>query len=138
MKSKTCSNCNVQKDINQFYKQSRSRDGCQSYCKKCITDLCQKNYKANPDKFKKTARIARQRRQQKYLNLFKDKVCVDCGLADSVVFELDHRENKVMNVSEMVNSRSWKAILDEFNKCDIVCANCHRRRTAKRGRWIKA
>ena len=35
------------------------------------------------------------------------------------------------NVSTMANlSRPWTAILEELSKCEVVCANCHRKRTA--------
>ena len=29
-------------------------------------------------------------------------------------------------------------VLDEIAKCDVVCANCHRRRTALRGGFARA
>ena len=65
--------------------------------------------------------------------------CVDCGESDPVVLDFDHvRGEKRRNVSKMVASHfSEKSILAEIEKCDVVCANCHRRRTAKRGNWHK-
>jgi hypothetical protein len=34
--------------------------------------------------------------------------------------------------------KSWDIIQEEINKCEVVCANCHKRRSAKRmGNWYK-
>jgi len=57
---------------------------------------------------------------------------MDCG-GDfpSCVMDFDHRDPtaKKYNVSQMLYRFSWKKIQDEIEKCDLVCANCHRIRT---------
>lgn len=60
--------------------------------------------------------------------------CVDCGEADPVVLEFDHRERawKRFNVPQGLG-RPWNDVVAEIAKCDVRCANCHRRRTAKQG-----
>lgn len=65
-----------------------------------------------------------------------NKCCTDCGISNPIVLEFDHIDptNKKHNVSSMMGY-SWSKILEEINKCDIVCANCHRIRTAKQFNW---
>ena len=36
---------------------------------------------------------------------------------------------KIDAISQMVGSRSRQVILEELNKCELVCANCHVMRT---------
>ena len=65
----------------------------------------------------------------------KDIPCADCGNKfPSVCMDFDHRDgkDKLINVSAMCGFPDDKIIL-EINKCDVVCANCHRLRTHKRG-----
>jgi hypothetical protein len=31
----------------------------------------------------------------------------------------------------------WEVIAQEIAKCDVRCANCHRRRHAEEGRWFR-
>lgn len=60
--------------------------------------------------------------------------CADCGYrAHPVALDFDHRpgETKRMGVSQ-ARKWSWTAIKTEVEKCDVVCANCHRIRTARR------
>jgi hypothetical protein len=66
--------------------------------------------------------------------------CIDCGEADPVVLDFDHREQdqKSFSITRAVNSMSLASIKSEIAKCDIRCANCHRRRTAKQLGWYKA
>lgn len=55
--------------------------------------------------------------------------CADCPERDPVCLELHHRDPSVKegDVSAMY-SHSWEAIRAEVAKCDVVCANCHRKR----------
>lgn len=66
--------------------------------------------------------------------------CVDCGEDDPVVLEFDHvRGDKAGSISLMIhNGVSLETLIIEINKCQVRCANCHRRKTARdRGyfRW---
>ncbi len=60
--------------------------------------------------------------------------CVDCGEADIVVLDFDHvRGVKIKEVTTMAQQGySIKRIVKEIEKCEVVCANDHRRRTKKR------
>src|SRR5208337_1681462 len=61
--------------------------------------------------------------------------CVDCGELDPVVLEFDHRPEttKQFEISEAVRrTLSIATVMREIEKCDVRCANCHRRITYKR------
>lgn len=34
---------------------------------------------------------------------------------------------KVGNISKLSRSRDWVTIINEINKCILLCANCHRK-----------
>ena len=64
-----------------------------------------------------------------------DNPCVDCGEEDILVLEFDHRGDspKSKAVSVMINSTySLKTLIAEVEKCDVRCANCHKRKTIER------
>lgn len=67
----------------------------------------------------------------KVLEYLSTHPCEHCGEKDPLVLEFDHcRGVKVKEVSRMVNDcRAWKIILEEIEKCQILCCNCHRRKT---------
>lgn len=69
------------------------------------------------------------------------KSCVDCGERDPIVLEFDHRDSKqkFKIVSKMLSGHySWQSVQREIYKCEIRCANCHRRKTyAQLGYWGK-
>lgn len=68
-------------------------------------------------------------------SLKESKPCADCNVSYPwYVMDYDHvRGTKESNVSIMVaNLASKKRVLDEIDKCDLVCSNCHRERTFSR------
>lgn len=58
--------------------------------------------------------------------------CVDCGETDPVVLDFDHKDpaTKQFNIGAHGASYGWARTLEEIAKCDVRCANCHRRRHA--------
>ncbi len=97
------------------------------------------HYVKNKQRIKARARIftdeTAKKRNREFLNThLESHPCVDCGESDIVVLEFDHvRGVKKYNVSNMVASgHSLRKIRAEIDKCEIRCANCHRRVTAKR------
>lgn len=61
--------------------------------------------------------------------------CTDCGNTyPPYVMDFDHiNGDKEINVAEAANRRwSKERILQEIEKCELVCANCHRIRTYTR------
>ena len=72
-------------------------------------------------------------KKKDYLNRLKQKPCADCGkIFPPYVMDFDHRNRstKRFNVGRMIHE-SWERIKIEVEKCDLVCANCHRIRTYK-------
>ncbi|MEP6923234.1 MAG: hypothetical protein ABI954_02110 [Pyrinomonadaceae bacterium] len=48
-------------------------------------------------------------------------------------FDQHEGEEKLAHVAQLASSLSLRLPLDEIEKCDVVCANCHRIRTHERG-----
>ena len=96
-----------------------------------------KHYEQNKDAYKARAR-QRERDMLEWCWQVKDRPCMDCGNSYSPwVMEFDHRnpEDKSGNINQIIQKGNWDTLKQEIEKCDVVCANCHRERTAKMFGW---
>ena len=57
---------------------------------------------------------------------------VDCGESDPAVLVFDHCRGKKKREVTSMCLMSVASVLKEIKKCDVVCANDHARRTAKK------
>ena len=76
----------------------------------------------------------RQKIRSNLLDYLSNQSCVDCGESDPIVLDFDHKssDNKFKTVAKMLSGHySWNSVMSEIDKCDVRCANCHRRRTYK-------
>ena len=61
--------------------------------------------------------------------------CMDClkkvERDNTFVFDFDHRDpkQKLFAISEYLHTYTIDRLLHEMDKCDLICANCHRVRT---------
>ncbi|MBI5153088.1 MAG: hypothetical protein HZA36_01365 [Parcubacteria group bacterium] len=95
---------------------------------------CHKRYYARNRQLYRQKNIKRRNELIDFVVAFKQKPCMDCGITyPPYVMDFDHRDRKtkVASINEMINLHSYSKdkILAEINKCDLVCANCHRIRT---------
>lgn len=96
-----------------------------------------KHYEENKDLYKQRAKahnIVARKRNREYVNEYlRNNPCVDCGESDIIVLDFDHLQDKEQNISTAINKPwSLKKLKEEIAKCEIRCANCHRRMTYKR------
>lgn len=118
-----CSKCKLEKDCVEFHPapSSRKKNKLQSQCKSC----------ANA-----SGRVSLKKRSAEYRNKINEiklqRGCMDCGYNEaSEALDFDHLRDKSFGLSYGYNL-NWNDVLIEMEKCEIVCANCHRIRTKKR------
>jgi len=89
-------------------------------------------YKNKEDLYKKQKEI-RIRNRTFLMDYLKKHPCISCGESDLRVLEFDHIDptTKKESVSKMVSSKHYsiKRIEEEISKCQVLCANCHRKKT---------
>ena len=113
---------------------------CQ-YEKKCL--ICNREYQRKwfaENKETQLKRVTDNKNEHKIKlqNLVSEYLsshpCIDCSETDHIVLDFDHIDPslKSMSVSKIItNGYSEKKLIEEMNKCEIRCSNCHRRKTAK-------
>lgn len=133
---KICSKCSQSKPEADF---SKKRGGRAEVCKKCHNEYAAGHYRKNKEKYIDRTNAKRQQYKESFYRWLSGKSCVDCGNNNMVVLEFDHvTGEKSYNISNKIGQVPLESMMEEIGKCEIVCANCHRIRTAGRGNWMKA
>lgn len=136
-----CGRCQESKPLDDFAWRRKARGQRDNYCRPAVLrtsrstiGLIGGDISTRPRR--KKALVAER---LVYLMAFlAEHPCVDCGEGDPVVLESDHLRDKEFCIGKGFWDRSWQSVLDEIAKCEVVCANCHRRRTARRGGFARA
>lgn len=133
---KRCGACRQEKPKEEFTKNRSRKDGLNPTCTSCHRPRVRFHYRNNPDFYMSKA-VSRRSDMKSWVNSLKVGPCHDCrNEFNPWQMDFDHREpsSKSECVSRMIQLGASKdRILKEIEKCDLVCANCHRDRTHKRG-----
>lgn len=138
---KRCTRCKQVKNISEFNFKYKSRGIRQGHCRQCASLLIRKHYETHKDYYLRKARIRtkhlRTEIRDYVWSYLKTHHCVDCGESDPIVLEFDHIGEKTDDISNMIKYTTVKRVREEITHCDVRCANCHRKITAKRRGWDK-
>lgn len=141
MTTKRCGICKEQKSLLlDFNKNNLKKDGLQSACKACSAARSAAYYKRKTEHHKGVTKAnkaaIRARNSQFVWDYLLQHPCVDCGENDPIVLEFDHLRDKTCAISVLAQyCSSISKIEEEIAKCEVRCAHCHRRKTAKDFNW---
>lgn len=132
---KQCLRCEEWKGHSDFHRNKARKDGMATYCKPCTSTIQMERYRRDPS-VNGRALVSQKKsivRNQQYVwSYLESHPCVQCDESDPEVLEFDHLEegSKFKNVSVLsCSAYSLRTLVAEINKCQVLCANCHRRKT---------
>lgn len=134
---KVCSSCKQTLDETLFNWKIKDTKRA-SHCKKCSRQYIKNHYINNQEYYLAKAKKRNEIQKKLVTDFIADYLlkhpCIDCGENDILVLEFDHtlKKDKFDEVSRMIKRKiSLITLQKEVSKCDVRCANCHRRKTAK-------
>ena len=111
---KQCNTCKQYKPESDFYWKDKNHIKLNGKCKLCSN--------------KRMTQLRRERFDK--VSAYKaEKGCAICGDKRAWVLDLHHRDSddKDRGISQMIAKNiTWDKIQAEMDKCDVLCANCHR------------
>lgn len=145
MTQKKCNHCGEWKDEEEFSWRYKSVGVRNKACKTCMVEFNRKYYQGEAgerhlQKVKERTEAARIAAKEFVYQYLLAHPCVSCGESNPVVLEFHHRDpnEKDMDITQFLSGGySLKRIIAELEKCDVLCANCHRKVTAEERGWFR-
>lgn len=125
---KYCKFCDTSKDIEEFHKNPRKKDGLADRCKLCRKEYHKEHYNRNKKVYIDKASEYRRVVNKWFEDYKKDLKCEICGEERWWVLDFHHKDPqfKEGNVSTFLQNCSKSKIIEEIKKCSVLCSNCHR------------
>lgn len=139
---KRCTGCKQDYPEDFFVWKNKKKHIRNRRCKNCTRAATKAHYlKYKQDYNSRAERGRRDRRITTRKNIYEyllQHPCVVCGEADPIVLHFDHRDSKLKRKCVgQLSGYGWEAIKAEIDKCDVLCSNCHMKKTAKDFNWFK-
>jgi hypothetical protein len=128
-----------------WIKSKRTFDGITRNCRQCYQDKLQRRYaesgyherqaekskqwrERHPEKYREAYRRDQEEKKQILLDA-RQGGCIRCGEKDPSCLDFHHRNGKIDKLGHIGVFRKFgtQRLLNEIAKCDVLCANCHRK-----------
>jgi len=137
METQVCTRCHQTKSIDEFNSRWKHLGERQRTCRACQSEQKKNWYKKNKKSHKENVyenKIKNIEAARAYVwDFLLSHPCVKCGESDPAILEFDHvRGQKRAEVTKLMrDGYTLKIIQREIDKCVVLCANCHKRKTYK-------
>ena len=138
VETRWCPRCLSHRSMECFGWRDKAHQRKQSYCRDCTRETWREWYRDERNHKHHLALVSARRkrriaRHREVVLALKSVPCADCGRAfPPEVMDFDHLSHKKGEISSLMYTHGTNILLTELAKCEVVCANCHRIRTANR------
>ena len=129
MEIKRCPKCKEYKLRAEFYKDKSRKDGLKCHCKACRLSDLRRWTKENRGRCSAYMKEYFNKKRKFYREYKKNLKCQQCGEAHPACLEFHHRnpEEKEFGIGHSIEKKSVEQVMNEIAKCDVLCANCHKK-----------
>lgn len=135
-----CRHCGFVGKAHNFSKDRSRPTGFRSICKVCWREKARKYRQADPDRAKaiqqrsnrntckRVPGLSYQEKRQKLDEIKHCRGCFFCQEGEPVALDFHHRNpsEKKFTISAEI-AKPIELLLEEAAKCEVICANCHRK-----------
>lgn len=127
---KKCTKCQRELPLDNFRWKNKSEGRRHAQCKECQRAQEKQHYQESRERRESVRMTADyQKSTNMYLvNKARQVGCKKCGEKRLYVLDFHHRnsDEKIETINHMIKSASAQILQRELEKCDVLCANCHR------------
>jgi len=128
MTYKVCTTCGEEKFLSQYRRDRTQTSGYQPRCKQCVRAVNNSAYVTKYGEKQRQRNSTRVAEQREKIRAYKLTHPCTCGEKEPVCLEFHHllpgeKDFQMSNVGTL----SWARILQEIQKCVVVCSNCHKK-----------
>lgn len=129
MEIKMCTSCKTEKVSSEFNFRYKKEGIRSASCKSCQKNWKDAHYRNNKKQYFERNKETSVRKRAWMFEYKTQLSCEMCGEKHPAVLDFHHKEpsGKSFTVSEGFLRVSKKKLLDEISKCQVLCANCHRK-----------
>lgn len=130
METKCCSKCKKELSITEFRWRNKLKGKLHSQCKECERKADKERYANSLQRRENVLATAHYQRDRNLniVNQYKSLGCAKCKENRIYLMEFHHKNpsEKENTIAHMIKSSSEEKLINELNKCVVLCANCHR------------
>ena len=138
-----CNHCLQEKSAEEFNWRYKALGIRHPTCRECQKPFRRNWYEGSAKERHKEnvharKKLVREEARAFVLDYLMTHPCESCGESDPRVLEFHHTGEKEKEISVMVGGGyPISKILEEINRCQVLCSNCHRKLTMDERGWFR-